>query len=66
MRRRWRRRLLWAAVLFVLLMLAIPATVAQAASSIRHGRGARAVRRLVPAATLVALGVVIASSTIVG
>jgi hypothetical protein len=30
MRRRWKRRLLWAAVLTGLLLLAIPATVAQA------------------------------------
>jgi hypothetical protein len=35
MRRRWKRRLLWAAVLFGVLLLAIPATVAQATAALR-------------------------------
>jgi hypothetical protein len=36
MRRRWKRRLLWAAVLLGVLLLAIPATVAQAAAALRE------------------------------
>jgi hypothetical protein len=35
MRRRWKRRLVWAAVLFGVLLLAIPATVAQANAALR-------------------------------
>ncbi len=36
MRRRWKRRMLWAAVLLGVLLLAIPATVAQAATALRR------------------------------
>ncbi len=36
MRRRWKRRLLWAAVLFGVLLLAIPATLAQATTAVRR------------------------------
>ena len=42
MRRRWKLRLLWAAVLLGLLLLAIPATVAQGIAAVRrpkHERG---------------------------
>ena len=66
MRRRWKRRALWAAVLLGVLLLAIPATLAQAAAAIRHGRGAPTMRRFAPVAALVVLGVVIGLSTIVG
>ena len=34
MRRRWKLRLLWAAVLFGVLLLAIPASVAQATAAV--------------------------------
>ena len=34
MRRRWKRRALWAAVLFGVLLLAIPATVMQATAAL--------------------------------
>ena len=39
MRRRWKRRLLWAAVLFGVLLLAIPATVAQATAAVEAAYG---------------------------
>ena len=35
MRRRWKRRLIWAAVILGLLLLAIPATVGQGLAAIR-------------------------------
>jgi hypothetical protein len=44
MRRRWKRRLLWAAVLFGVLLLAIPATVAQATSALEIGMRRTAMR----------------------
>jgi hypothetical protein len=56
MRRRWKRRLLWAAVLSGVLLLAIPATVADATVAVRKGR---ALRTLIPVAALVALAVVV-------
>jgi hypothetical protein len=36
MRRRWKRRLLWAAVFLGVLVLAIPATVTQATTALRR------------------------------
>jgi hypothetical protein len=44
MRRRWKRRLLWAAVLFGVLLLALPATVAQAASAVEVNLRRKAMR----------------------
>jgi hypothetical protein len=41
MRRRWRWRLVWAGVLLGLLLLAIPATVAQAAAALRPSKRSR-------------------------
>jgi hypothetical protein len=51
MRRRWKRRLLWAAVLFGVLLLAIPATVAQATAAVELNlrRTAMRVRGQAPA-----------------
>ncbi len=52
MRRRWKRRLLWAAVLFGVLLLAIPATVAQATAAVESiyagGQRVRGQCRLTP------------------
>jgi hypothetical protein len=42
MRRRWGRRLLWAAVILGLLLLAIPATVGQGMAAIRRPKSSRA------------------------
>ena len=63
MRRRWKRRLVWAAVLLGVLLLALPATVAQATTAIRP-KGRSTMRRLVPIAALIALGVVAGSGTL--
>jgi len=41
MRRRWKRRLLWAAVILGLLLLAIPATVGQGMAAIRRPKSSR-------------------------
>jgi hypothetical protein len=41
MRRRWKLRLLWAAVLLGLLLLAIPATVAQGIAAVRRPKSSR-------------------------
>ena len=45
MRRRWKLRLLWAAVLFGVLLLAIPASVAQATGAV-EGNLRRTVMRV--------------------
>ena len=45
MRRRWKLRLLWAAVLFGVLLLAIPASVAQATAAV-EGNLRRTVMRV--------------------
>jgi hypothetical protein len=56
MRRRWRRRLLWAAVLLGVLLLAIPATVAQATAAVTaHLQRRTIMRKLIPLAALLAL-----------
>jgi len=44
MRRRWKLRLLWAAVLFGVLLLAIPATVAQATAAVEVNLRRKAMR----------------------
>ena len=41
MRRRWKRRLFWAAVIFGLLLLAIPATVGQGLAAVRRPKSSR-------------------------
>jgi hypothetical protein len=63
MRRRWKRRLVWAAVLLGVLLLAVPATLAQAAASLRLRKGL-VMRRLVPLAVLVAVGAVVSSGAL--
>ncbi len=63
MRRRWKRRLLWAAVLCGVLLLAIPATVARAAAAVRLPKGGRIVRKLVPVVVLLALALAILGGT---
>ena len=56
MRRRWKRRLVWAGVLLGVLLLALPATVAQAARSLEALVGGRTVvRKLIPVAVLALL-----------
>lgn len=63
MRRRWKRNLVWAAVLFGVLLLAIPATIAQGKVALRT-KGRRTMRRFIPILALVALAVVVGSSTL--
>ena len=63
MRRRWKRRLLWAAVLLGVLLLAIPATVVQAMAALRQQKS-RTMRRLIPIVALVALGIAVGSSNL--
>jgi hypothetical protein len=41
MRRRWKRRVIWTGLLLGLLVLAIPATVAQAAAALRPQKRSR-------------------------
>jgi hypothetical protein len=41
MRRRWKRRLLWAALILGLLLLAIPATVGQGIAAVRRPKSSR-------------------------
>jgi hypothetical protein len=65
MLRRWKRRLLWSAVLAGLAVLAIPATVAQATAALRsHLRRRRTMLKLVSLASLLALAVVVGSGTL--
>jgi allene oxide cyclase len=65
MRRRWKRRLLWAAVLSGVLLLAIPATVAQVARSIATFIERRPpMRILVPLAAVLALAAAAGWSTL--
>jgi hypothetical protein len=60
MRRRWKRRLLWAAVLFGALLLAIPATVAQAAAALTaHLQRRTIMRKLIPVVAVLALAVIV-------
>ena len=48
MRRRWKRRALWAAVLLGVLLLAIPATVVQATAALTaHAQGRPILRWIV-------------------
>jgi hypothetical protein len=64
MRRRWKRRLLWATALTGLLVLAIPATVAQASVAVRSVVERRGImRKLIPLAALLALAAIIGSGT---
>jgi hypothetical protein len=63
MRRRWKRRLLWAAVLLGVLLLAIPATVAQAADALRRRTGT-VMRTLIPVAVLLALALAALGGTL--
>jgi hypothetical protein len=63
MRRRWKRRLLWAGVLFGVLLLAIPATAAQAAAALRLQKGP-IMRKLVPLAVLFAVALAALGGTL--
>ena len=59
MRRRWKRRLLWAAVLFGVLLLSIPAAVAQATAALNARTKRRQImRKLVPLVVVLALAVI--------
>jgi hypothetical protein len=63
MRRRWKRRLLWAAVLFGVLLLAVPATVSQASAALRAEPTRRAATRAVlPLVALLAVVLAVRSA----
>jgi hypothetical protein len=67
MRRRWKLRLLWAAVLFGVLLLAIPATVAQTTAAIRvraNGIRTRGFRSWIQVIWLKRIRVTVSSSPI--
>ena len=65
MRRRWKRRLVWAAVLLGVLLLAIPATVAQATAAPNAQVQRRTImRKLVPLVAVLALAVVVGSGAL--
>jgi len=65
MRRRWKRRLLWAAVLFGLVLLAIPAMVASATRSVSTYLERRPpMRKLLALAVLAAVAAVVGTSTL--
>jgi hypothetical protein len=60
MRRRWKRRLLWAGVLLGVLLLAIPATVAQATAALRARLDRSSItHKLIPLVAVLALAVVL-------
>jgi hypothetical protein len=65
MRRRWKRRLLWAAVLLGVLLLAIPATVAQTVRALNARWQRRTVmHKLIPLVAVCALAVAVGSGTL--
>ena len=65
MLRRWKRRLIWTALLTVLAVLAIPATVAQATAALDRQLTRRStMRKLLPVAVLAVLAFAIGSGTL--
>jgi allene oxide cyclase len=65
MLRRWKRRLFWAAVLVGLALLAIPATVAQAAAAVADSTRRRQVaKKVVPLLAVLALAAVVGGATL--
>jgi hypothetical protein len=65
MLRRWKRRLIWSAVLAGLALLAIPATVAQATAALRsHLRRRSTMLKLTTLVALLALAVAVGSGTL--
>jgi allene oxide cyclase-like protein len=65
MRRRWKRRLLWAAVFLGVLLLAIPATVAQATDALTAQLRRRTImRKLIPIVAVLAITAALGSGAL--